>query len=941
MSKWDELISLISKPGQYQYFFRTVDNPDLFDGLDQKLHCFDKIPEPEIQDDDKHVSFPRWWPGQYLIKVADRIPDKVGNVLKRIKTDNPSVIDDAMHALLNMPTSVSKNYVALVGDWFDSKFQGRLVAHRAFDLFHKLMENKEYEASFELLKVFLAVIKEDKNKLKFRCDEYYVHRVVEKEAGRLIPQMSNQILEYAENSLRRILKGELKDDASSNFEASNLWRPTIEDAGVRYDNDSPKNVLFDLILGATIYVSKNENEASRERIKRYLEEEKFLIFRRLALYVLAVSNGFQEIKRDLLSEKSLIHDEKIRNEYLYFVTNAFDLLPDDAKETFLKDVMSGPAEREGGEPLTDMQRECWVLRKLHALLPIISNRTDLKATYELLAEKYKEYPPKFPDLFMSVSTGWVGPESPLGKKELAAMSPEEFLNYITVEFKPNKVHWEPSPEGLSRILEEVVQDKPEAYAEAADKFFDPDNIYPAYPTGVLRGLQKAAQESKQFPLDSVFVLCESLIGEIKNAPDVKGESRRGDFDFGQFSWARGVIGNLFEAITTNDKFSIDQNEMVRVRALLFRVLKEDPDPTEEDEKAHGGDNMGFISYCINCNRGKSIYALLSHALRWARTFRPEAERLAEKDKGPFPPGGSRFEPETKEFLTAFLATERSPSVQAALGHYLPQLYFLDQEWVCDQKEKGLFLPSSSEQTLFWQAHMVSYVSYGTYYDELYRFLKVDFKRLIDELDQGNCPKDERFHIRHRLGEFLMIAFWKALDGLEKQGVISEFFDKSEEKARGHAIAFLARICKDNNLETFPPERWPVFRSLWEKRLRQENSEVANFVRWLPYVPEPIGKIKNLIHPTIPFLHLEYQEEDLLKYINQHVNQDPASSLELLKALFEIRESLANMHFRESTIKEILVKAASKPKDSPAYQLLEEVVNKLGELGYYDYREILA
>ena len=62
-------------------------------------------------------------------------------------------------------------------------------------------------------------------------------------------------------------------------------------------------------------------------------------------------------------------------------------------------------------------------------------------------------------------------------------------------------------------------------------------------------------------------------------------------------------------------------------------------------------------------------------------------------------------------------------------------------------------------------------------------------------------------------------------------------------------------------------------------------------------PEDIGDIVDLIKPIIPYLHMGYQEEDLVEYLDSRIEIDTISSLTLLIELFKVKASLINMHFR--------------------------------------------
>lgn len=73
--------------------------------------------------------------------------------------------------------------------------------------------------------------------------------------------------------------------------------------------------------------------------------------------------------------------------------------------------------------------------------------------------------------------GFVGPNSPISRDELAAMSVEEMVAFLR-EWQPPQDSWRaPSREGLGRILRQLTGEKPERFAEGAGAFADVDPTY--------------------------------------------------------------------------------------------------------------------------------------------------------------------------------------------------------------------------------------------------------------------------------------------------------------------------------------------------------------------------------------------------------------------------------------------------------------------------------
>jgi len=937
VSELQQLKNLLQKESYQEYFFVNLKSTSLF-GQVNNIFPFDRVKEVELIDGGKRVRFHSWWPGQYLIKVADKIPEKVASVLQRIKTDNRLVLEDGMRAILNMPVLISKTLVPLIDRWLDAKYTG-LVDHYAVELFQKFTSEKEHDAAVELFDVLARVVPGESKRGSFRYEPFYFNELKDKYLSKLFTEKGEVVLLISEKWLKKAIELDT-DKKGRKVDLSTLWRPAIEPHEQNWGHDDVKEILTELVRDVLEEICKNKLEEGRKIIERFLKED-YSVFRRLALHTLRTVTGNEDLVRKILSDRDNFFNDVLKHEFLLLAKEKLHLLSSEDQRKFFERVLAGPPREKYKNSKDDIFQKgrLYEIRDILSTLRLILQ--DEPGLVERLQELEKELGiTEHPDV-EHPHFSWTGPTSPIDKEAIKKMIPDQFLEYIKKNFRPKEVHWTPSPEGLARIFQEVVSENPASYAEIAPKFYDEERIYAAYPTELLRGLEQACKNKEQFLLDPVLSLCGDLVGTTRAQNRTEDKNRREEFSFGSFSWARGAIGNFLEDLLRNEDFPISAEQMSRIKTILFQWIRSESYPTEEDEKQYGGDNMDFVTYCLNCNRGKAMRALMQYALRWARTFRSEQEREAEKGKGPFPPGPSRLESDVRAFLGERLRDEKSPSVQSTHGYFLPYLYYLDKEWVQEKHDEGLLFPKSPERKQFWEAHWEGFVSFSNFYGELFDFLRDDFRLAIDELvKESEQKKKARHQNRTRLAEHLMIAYWHELEKYESGSLIEAFFDKADSGTRGHAIDFLGGIYKEQKASC-DPKKWKLLRDLWERRKGVEDSEIANFVRWLPYIPEPIGEVFPLVKPTIQHLHLGHQEEQLLNYVDQNVGSEPKLSMELMVELFRVRESSINVYFRKELIRQIIVKAKAVSQDPQVIHLINDAINYLGEMGYYEYREFLV
>lgn len=943
MTDLKKLALLISKPEHFEYFFKNLARVDLFDWLNDELHVFDYIPEPKVTDDGKHIQFFPWWPGKYLIKVANNIPEKVLAVLKNVKTENYLALDDCARAILQMPQEfLNKNYrdVNILCDkWLDVKFVG-FIHYQSADLLEKYISSGNIDGAVNFFEILSKTRKTDRKENEFRFEHYHYEEIVKKQLPKIISVAPKSIIELIAKRLTDVLRINNASDHSS------IWRPAIEDDEQNLRHDDVADTFVSILRDAVAVFSKQSPKECLVLVKQWstLECE---IFQRIAIHTIRVCEELADLANAVIMDKSRLFRGKAGyHEFLLLLRDKYKTLTKRNKLEFLGWVIEGPQKDdiEHYEAYKNTEQ----LRVLLNIQRDIKADSDVDKAFIPYWQLFSDLKSKIPELehpnFTSFHKSWVGPTSALSKDEIKNLSPEAFIDWINVNLQPPYEMMGPSPEGVARIFQEVVKENPAPYASCAEKFID-KKIWPAYLCGFIRGLEDALKENRPFDLGPVLKFIENPL-KFTDEPVVK--TRHDSFDIGQYSWVRGAVANFIEAMVRHDSLDLSMDIMNTTQQILVDLVENDRDPTEESEKEYGPDaqNMDYVSYCINCNRGKAMHALMQHALRRAR-MRPEDEKKDEQGKGPFP-AGERMNL-YKNILSKRLDEEKSPSVQSAYGQFLPYLIYLDQAWIFDLKKQGKLFPEAKDRSRFWEGHWQGYVGYCDFYDQIYELLYNDYFKATDRISTRVISPEEKKKIgsegynryEDRLAEHLMIAYWRQkAEFTDEKGVLKIFFQKASPVLRGHAISLLGKAIKDVK-PTKDSVEWRRLRALWEDRVKKaKDHELANFVRWLQYCPEAIGDIVDLIKPIIPYLHMGYQEEDLVEYLDSRIEIDTISSLTLLMELFKVKASLINMHFRLDLIRAILVKARGKKDVLGVATLVNQAVNRLGEMGYYEFKDLL-
>lgn len=929
-----QIKDLLQEESYQKYFYQKLTNYVSFNLLNKELETTKLIKEPTLSPDGKYIQISPWWPGRYLINVASKIPEEVLSIIEKIETQNSHAIDDCSKAILNMPDDFLRyNYNVIVNiydKWLDAKYVGT-VKYEIDDLFDKLVKAECFEGALKLLDI-LSKIKKEKDDTKLRFEIHYYKEIIKRHLARLAEYNAISLLSIIEANLRYAIKIETRSKSEKDY--STMWRPAIEDNPQNYDFDQPKDIFVEILRDVLYKILQNKPDDAKRIIAKYLKD-KYSIFRRLAIHSSRLSN-FDDLIKSILTNKSNLNNTEIHHEFFMLVEEKFDVLNSKQKNRFISRIIEMPVEkitREQDKDRAEKYKESWQTRRLLMVKKYLEKDEDIKE-FKYLLDSYHDKFAKMdsPDL-LSYHTAWVGPTSALTKEEIAKKSPEEFINWTKINLQPPYEIREASPEGVARILQEVVKEKPESYARSAEKFID-EKILPSYLCGFLRGLEEAIKNNKTFELEPVIKFIES---PLKFHAEPKFDSRHDVFDIGKYSWIRGVIANFIEALVMKDEFVLTEDILNRTQHILVELIEKDEDPTEKDEKEYGKEakNMDYTTYCINSNRGKAMCALMQHALKRAR-MRPEEEKKKEEGKGPFPPG-ERMDL-YKEFLTKRLDDEKSPSVQSSYGRFMPYLCYLDQDWLKNMIKSEKLFPKNKELQNFWEAHWEGYIGFHSMYNQLYDLLKENYIRAVDNLTRRTDKKEKFERYDDKLAEHLMIAYWRKIEDIKIGQILDKFFGNAPINIRGHAIWFLASAIEETKPKV-DSEEWKRLRKLWEYRIENcKDDERGNFVKWLKNCPENINDIAHLIKSIIPFLSKHFNEEDFFEYLLLKVDEGTLISLELLDQLLSMR---TQGFLQTDKIKEILKKATVFKTDSDIAQAINKVVNTLGTMGYYDFREMLV
>src|SRR5581483_641245 len=403
-----------------------------------------------------------------------------------------------------------------------------------------------------------------------------------------------------------------------------------------------------------------------EAVVEILTDPRELLFTRLLLHVATTveSPELNGLRRRLLMEAEMRTNYVTEDEYEELLARWYSSLEEDDKRALIEDVEAGPDDEyramvrerlaETHEPTEEELEAAWERRRLRQLAPIRGELTGEDATrYAARVSEFGE--PRFPDRGFRGVTDYAGPFPKATVEQLRAMSYIEIFGLLS-SWKPEHSGWDlPTREGQARALSVLIEEAPDAWAARADKFMA---VPPIYTRHFLQNLESAVRAKIPFTSwGPILDLADYVVAQV-------GDALSSDYeDDADFAPARRALAFLLRTALWSDALPM----AFRDRAWpLITALARDPDPGKERD-ATTTDAAGAS---INRTRGIALHVAVAYGV-WCRRNSP-GESTTFDDL-----------PELRDLLEERLdpGQELSPSVHCVFGQFLPQLHWLDGDWI--------------------------------------------------------------------------------------------------------------------------------------------------------------------------------------------------------------------------------------------------------------------
>lgn len=908
----DKVVQRLKHGGDAAYFFESISSPEWITPLAER--SFFRTPPAAIHEGE-WVRYPSWPELDYLVRMAPQRPDLVGELLLRIdETDNARVRGGIVTAAIALPAPASAAVAERVRGWVenDQRFLdfsalARLVEH--------LAEIGARTDALALSRALLAPIAGPSGgvgRLRARASDWEYERsvaLVAASLGRMGGEDGlNLFCDLLQSAIDATHLGvEPPSDGSIHL------RPAIEPHQQNQFHDEVLGVLVDATRDIALRQVDGDPDLLLD-VVRLLESRPWRIFHRIALHVLRfhVPDATPAVRERLLN-RELMADLDLHHEFWLLARDALPRIAVDDQEILL-DQLQEVSKMRSDDPLRAL---AWEFRCLSVLKDVATG--PVLARYVALRDEMSvDF--DHPEFLSHMSSGWVGPTSPIDIEDLRRMSAEDLMGFLS-SWSPSGDWMAPSPEGLSRDVQQMVATEPDRFAGVLASVRTLD---PTYVRGIIAGWREAVRESVPLDWRSALDLCHWVVTQPHDIESATPASE--DRDPG-WSWARRTCTDLLSAGLETGPCEIPVEYRTIVWATID-LLVDDPDPTPEHEATFGGSNMDPPTLALNTVRGSAIHCVVRYALWLYR---------ADETNG--------LVSEARAVLEARLEPSRDPSaaVRSVYGQWLPWLILMDETWVRDHLSR--ILPADPAEAELRSAAWNAYILFCQPFDRSLRVLYAQYLVAATALRDEPAEDGGRDRPESRLAEHLAVFVLRGTIDTDDKLFVT-YLAASTPAYREHLLAFVGRaLGEDGDIDPLVLER---AKELWAGRLdavgqdpRSDRKELEAFGWWMSSsklgADWRVAQLVTTLTLTAGRIDLSHS---VLEQLAVLAPMHPAESVEATRRIVEADREGWEVAGSRDSIRQIIESAIASDSDE-SVQASRGLVHLLGAKGHRDFRDLAS
>lgn len=795
------------------YFFSRA--PATWVGPLRQAGFFTAPASAQVDENGGTVQMPPWPESDYLARVAAQAPDAVIEAALAIpSTDNSRVNHDVVKIALAVPPANGCRLVPKVIEALGSRF-GVLIPHEVGTLMAHLCGGGHIDEATTVAGALLKRLPAGYGP-SASVDVYEYGLILREHVPVLVGTAGAPALALLCGLLDEILRGDAERRVGMpGQDGSPLWRPNIEGYESRAESDLRHALVNAVRDAATVIVESNRSGLAD--VITELESHGWLIFRRLALYLLSRhTDAACDLVAARLTDETTISDWGLEREYLLLARNGADCLDAAHRRGFFTLIDAGPeptasrtaspvGEQNVPEPLARERIARWQRDRLAAVQQVLPPEWD--AYYQALVTEHGEPPDPGAQAPQPFAV-WSG-QGPVTAGELAAMPTDALVQFLRT-WQPPATDWRTlSPASLRGALSTAVEGDAARRSADAASFIGLPAIYIG---AVINGLWQAFANGAILDWDGVVQLSAWINQQVRD--ETSGESTVGAFR--EWREPRMDMLRLLMAGLNPELSPISSENDTQVWSIIESCCHDsDPTPEREAEQTpeeHGG----FMSLALNTVRSEAVRAAISYGLRLRRRS-PDTDLT-----------------QMYAVLERHLDRWRDPScaVRSVYGELFPYLVWMDADWA--KRHVELIFPMDPRQQMLLYAAWDAYLVGGQITDDALALLADVYNMMVERMYPAVQGGGETFRASH-LGDHLINRLWHGgLDLDSHSGLLRRFYTRASPEVTVQLMWSIGTALDDQE----KPDATLIARltALWEFRVAAvkngaDGRELAEFGRW--------------------------------------------------------------------------------------------------------------
>lgn len=869
----DLIQRIAQKPELRPFFFKKARGVKWFGPLsDNGFFNPEENPRPVPARQEGYFSVPFWPATDYLVAIADELQDPANEAIaaavlgiirrttehaKEHKYWNFRTWWQFAKVIRKVPAGLIRDEdLALITYWLADPYEKGLLSEQLGVWVDELLKTggqRAHAIALDLIKrmfeVSVIVAKEGEREMRriaISTPIWHANKILERLgtlAGRILGE---PLLNVLQANLRTVTR-ELKND-----KWSTLWRRAIEDHEQNHNDHDAEDIVVKVYRDALRGHAEQDPARAKEWVVTLLRGD-HQIEKRLAMDAITHAyDGLAELAKE--ATRAEYFDSELHHEVWRLLNERYARFSADGKADVLHAISMLEATNEDGA----VHAKATAFKQARYLAAVKDSGVREAELYRRAAADAGQEP-DHPAFTTYTSGGWVKHESPITKNELVALAPDELVERLNAYEDAGR--WgQPSLEGLTKAVKEIVKSDPVRYKGYLKSFLNADLPF-VYE--VLAAYEDLWNQNAVFPWDEIWaellVFCRSLVEQEEFwAPE--SEEKQRNFVANK-DWIVGLIGRLVEIGTKSDDHAFAPALLPQAQELLIDVLGKQPgEPFAPDTDA--------VSLAINSPRGRCLEGLINLSLRLCR--------LSDKEKAGHVDVWGRLQPIYERELALVEAGQYE--FGTLVTNYLPNFLYMSSGWTYEKLDE-VFSKTNEQQ---WLCAMQGYAHVRNVHERVYKHLR-DGGHLIRALDDGRLK--DRVH--EKIIQNIVVAYLQGMEALEvERSLIRMLLSRRSPEELGHLIWFVWTLRKQDD----PEQLEPILR-LWEELiavlnpLKREDTVLASKLsQWIDFIDKIDDRTRRLLMSVVQFAEEDYNAYHVLEGIARLSNNQPMEAAEIWGAL---------------------------------------------------------